>query len=249
MLHQSTNCNRRPDERPTPRLGRPRARARLGLEREPPPDKTLLRTRQSPASPTSRNAFPIDPSDHEASSNSVATNASSSSSSARKRRSLPVLVTHSAEPAFAILARRRAAARLEGSKGFTKDLCRVADIPTAAYGRFMDRQAAKTYLASQSLPIVVKADGLAAGKGVIIADDAGGSRGGRRRVSFRRIRLGRQRKSSSRNFCKAKKRASSRFATASTRCRSPRLKITSASATATPVRTPAAWAPIRRLRS
>jgi phosphoribosylamine---glycine ligase len=64
----------------------------------------------------------------------------------------------------------KSAARLEGSKGFTKDLCRVAGIPTAAYGRFMDREAAKTYLASQRMPIVVKADGLAAGKGVIIAE-------------------------------------------------------------------------------
>jgi phosphoribosylamine--glycine ligase len=63
----------------------------------------------------------------------------------------------------------KAAAQLEGSKGFTKDLCRKANIPTAAYGRFMDPEAAKAYLASQSLPIVVKADGLAAGKGVIIA--------------------------------------------------------------------------------
>ncbi|MFA5956635.1 phosphoribosylamine--glycine ligase [Hyphomicrobium sp.] len=62
------------------------------------------------------------------------------------------------------------AAKLEGSKGFTKDLCRTANIPTAAYGRFMDLAAAKTYLASQSVPIVVKADGLAAGKGVIIAE-------------------------------------------------------------------------------
>ncbi len=62
------------------------------------------------------------------------------------------------------------AARLEGSKGFTKDLCRVAGIPTAAYGRFMDLEAAKTYLASQSLPVVIKADGLAAGKGVVIAE-------------------------------------------------------------------------------
>jgi phosphoribosylamine--glycine ligase len=63
----------------------------------------------------------------------------------------------------------KAAAKLEGSKGFTKDLCRKANIPTAAYGRFMDRKAALTYLAAQPLPIVVKADGLAAGKGVVIA--------------------------------------------------------------------------------
>lgn len=64
----------------------------------------------------------------------------------------------------------KSAAQLEGSKGFTKDLCREAGIPTAAYGRFMDLNAAKTYLASQSIPIVIKADGLAAGKGVVIAE-------------------------------------------------------------------------------
>lgn len=64
---------------------------------------------------------------------------------------------------------RQAAAQLEGSKGFTKDLCREFDIPTAAYGRFADAAAAKAYLAQQKLPIVIKADGLAAGKGVTIA--------------------------------------------------------------------------------
>jgi phosphoribosylamine--glycine ligase len=62
------------------------------------------------------------------------------------------------------------AARLEGSKGFTKDLCARAGIPTGAYARFRDAQAAKAYVAGQPLPIVVKADGLAAGKGVIIAE-------------------------------------------------------------------------------
>ncbi len=64
----------------------------------------------------------------------------------------------------------KAAAQLEGSKGFTKDLCRDLAIPQAAYGRFRDAAAAKVYLAGQSLPIVVKADGLAAGKGVVIAE-------------------------------------------------------------------------------
>jgi phosphoribosylamine--glycine ligase len=64
---------------------------------------------------------------------------------------------------------KRAAAQLEGSKGFTKDLCAEFDIPTAAYGRFTDAPSAKAYLAAQKLPIVVKADGLAAGKGVTIA--------------------------------------------------------------------------------
>jgi phosphoribosylamine--glycine ligase len=63
----------------------------------------------------------------------------------------------------------KAAAQLEGSKGYTKDLCREFGIPTAAYGRFTDAASAKAYLAGQRFPIVVKADGLAAGKGVVIA--------------------------------------------------------------------------------
>jgi len=63
----------------------------------------------------------------------------------------------------------RAAAQLEGSKGFTKDLCRANGIPTAAYERFKDASAAKTYIRSCGAPIVVKADGLAAGKGVVVA--------------------------------------------------------------------------------
>ncbi len=62
-----------------------------------------------------------------------------------------------------------AAARLEGSKAFTKDLCAEAGIPTAAYGRFTDAAAAKAYVAAAGAPIVVKADGLAAGKGVVVA--------------------------------------------------------------------------------
>ena len=64
----------------------------------------------------------------------------------------------------------RLAAQLEGSKGFTKDLCREFNIPTGAYGRFTDAASARTYLATQKLPIVIKADGLAAGKGVVIAE-------------------------------------------------------------------------------
>jgi phosphoribosylamine---glycine ligase len=67
----------------------------------------------------------------------------------------------------------KAAAQLEGSKGFTKDLCREFSIPTGAYGRFTDAAAAKRYLAAQKLPIVIKADGLAAGKGVVIANSMG----------------------------------------------------------------------------
>jgi phosphoribosylamine--glycine ligase len=63
----------------------------------------------------------------------------------------------------------KAAARLEGSKGFTKDLCRTNNIPTAAYERFASAAAAKDYIRKQRAPIVVKADGLAAGKGVVVA--------------------------------------------------------------------------------
>jgi phosphoribosylamine---glycine ligase len=62
-----------------------------------------------------------------------------------------------------------AAAQLEGSKGFTKDLCARYDIPTGAYQRFTEAAAAKAYVQRQGAPIVVKADGLAAGKGVTVA--------------------------------------------------------------------------------
>ncbi|SFI55525.1 phosphoribosylamine--glycine ligase [Phyllobacterium sp. CL33Tsu] len=63
----------------------------------------------------------------------------------------------------------KAAARLEGSKGFTKDLCARFDIPTGAYQRFTQADAARAYVRQQGVPIVVKADGLAAGKGVVVA--------------------------------------------------------------------------------
>ncbi len=63
----------------------------------------------------------------------------------------------------------KAAAILEGSKGFMKDLCAREGIPTAVYRRFTDAVAAKAYIAAQGAPIVVKTDGLAAGKGVVVA--------------------------------------------------------------------------------
>ena len=62
------------------------------------------------------------------------------------------------------------AARLEGSKGFTKDLCKANKIPTAGYERFKGAAAAKDYVRKKGAPIVVKADGLAAGKGVVVAE-------------------------------------------------------------------------------
>ncbi|MDQ2953638.1 MAG: phosphoribosylamine--glycine ligase [Pseudomonadota bacterium] len=64
----------------------------------------------------------------------------------------------------------KAAARLEGSKGFTKDLCKTNSIPTAAYERFKTAAPAKDYVRKKGAPIVVKADGLAAGKGVVVAE-------------------------------------------------------------------------------
>ncbi|MVT68590.1 phosphoribosylamine--glycine ligase [Bradyrhizobium pachyrhizi] len=63
----------------------------------------------------------------------------------------------------------RQAAQLEGSKGFTKDLCSEFDIPTGAYRRFDNAKDAVAYVRAQGAPIVVKADGLAAGKGVVVA--------------------------------------------------------------------------------
>ncbi|QWG22679.1 phosphoribosylamine--glycine ligase [Bradyrhizobium sediminis] len=61
------------------------------------------------------------------------------------------------------------AAQLEGSKGFTKALCTEFNIPTGAYGRFTNAAEALAYVRAQGAPIVVKADGLAAGKGVVVA--------------------------------------------------------------------------------
>ncbi len=63
-----------------------------------------------------------------------------------------------------------AAARLEASKAFTKEICAAVGAPTAAYARFDDFDAARAYLAGHPLPVVVKADGLAAGKGVTVAE-------------------------------------------------------------------------------
>jgi phosphoribosylamine--glycine ligase len=65
-----------------------------------------------------------------------------------------------------------AGAALEGSKGFVKDLCAANDIPTAAYKRFKEPEAAKAFAMTLGLPVVIKADGLAAGKGVLIPETA-----------------------------------------------------------------------------
>ncbi|MEM7441413.1 MAG: phosphoribosylamine--glycine ligase [Pseudomonadota bacterium] len=64
----------------------------------------------------------------------------------------------------------KAAARLEASKAFTKEICDAAGAPTAGYAHFTDKVAAKAYVADHQVPVVIKADGLAAGKGVVIAE-------------------------------------------------------------------------------
>jgi phosphoribosylamine--glycine ligase len=70
---------------------------------------------------------------------------------------------------IAVVGPSAAAARLEASKGFTKALCDAAAVPTAAYQRFSSLGAARANVAAGPVPIVVKADGLAAGKGVTVA--------------------------------------------------------------------------------
>ncbi|MCI5060915.1 MAG: phosphoribosylamine--glycine ligase [Alphaproteobacteria bacterium] len=73
------------------------------------------------------------------------------------------------EAGVAVFGPSKKAAQLEGSKGYMKDFCARYDIPTAAYGRFTDFDTAKEFIEKNGAPIVLKTDGLAAGKGVIIA--------------------------------------------------------------------------------
>ncbi|OWU85217.1 phosphoribosylamine--glycine ligase [Oceanicola sp. 22II-s10i] len=72
---------------------------------------------------------------------------------------------------FRVFGPSQAAARLEASKAFTKEICDAAGAPTAAYARFTEAAPARAYVEAQGAPIVIKADGLAAGKGVIVAMD------------------------------------------------------------------------------
>ena len=80
------------------------------------------------------------------------------------------VVDHLEDAGIKTFGPTKSASALEGSKAFTKDLCTKYDIPTAAYGRFSDPDAARAFVAEKGAPIVVKADGLAAGKGVVIAE-------------------------------------------------------------------------------
>ncbi len=79
------------------------------------------------------------------------------------------LVNDLAQAGIKAFGPSKAAAQLEGSKAFTKELCVEAHIPTAAFARFTEIAPAKAYVRSKGAPIVIKADGLAAGKGVVVA--------------------------------------------------------------------------------
>lgn len=83
---------------------------------------------------------------------------------------------------FLVFGCSQAAAQLEGSKGFTKDLCRKYHIPTADYERFNSLAQAEAYIREKGAPIVVKADGLAAGKGVTVAQTLDAALAGVREV-------------------------------------------------------------------
>ena len=83
------------------------------------------------------------------------------------------IVDYFTEQGLACFGPRQGAAQLEGSKAFSKDFLQRHHIPTAAYQSFTDPARAIAYLQTQSMPVVIKADGLAAGKGVIIAQSLG----------------------------------------------------------------------------
>ncbi len=142
----------------------------------------------------------------------------------------------------------KAAAQLEGSKSFTKALCDEAGVPTAAYGRFDNEAEALAYVRAQGAPIVIKADGLAAGKGVTVAmsleeaedavrdcfSGAFGESGST--VVIEEYLEGEE--ASIFALCDGETRAAAR----------PARRTTSASGTATAGRIPAAWVPTRRRR-
>ncbi len=132
------------------------------------------------------------------------------------------------------------AAQLEGSKGFTKDICAAYNIPTAAYARFHKASEAHDYLTTHPAPIVIKADGLAAGKGVIIAEndqqaheavdmifDGGFGDAGAELVIE--------------EFLTGEEASFLCYVTASAPCRLPQPKTTNALAKATQGQTQAAW--------
>ncbi len=130
----------------------------------------------------------------------------------------------------------KAAAKLEASKSFTKEICDAAHAPTAAYGHFNDPEAAKAYIRQQGAPIVVKADGLAAGKGVIVAMDEK-PRSTPSTICLAGHLAARAQRLSLRNSWRAKRRPSLSFVMASRLCPLAPHKTTSGLAKAIPAST------------
>ena len=138
--------------------------------------------------------------------------------------------------------------RLESSKSFTKALCRDNNIPTAAYEHFTDAEKAKAYIREQGAPIVVKADGLAAGKGVVVAmteqealDAVDMMFGGGFGEAGAEVVV--------EEFMAGEEASFFALCDGEHALPLPPRRTTSAPSTATRARTPAAWAPIRRRRS
>ena len=143
------------------------------------------------------------------------------------------------EAGFAVFGPNAAAAQLEGSKGFTKDLCAANGIPTAGYVRVETAAAAHDALKQFGIPVVIKADGLAAGKGVTVAmsreeAEAAIDAAGDGPMVIEEFLEGEE----ASLFALGRRRNGDR--------RSPRPRTTSVSAKATPGRTPAEWAPTAR---
>jgi phosphoribosylamine--glycine ligase len=111
----------------------------------------------------------LDPSDHEAVAAFARANAIDLVVVGPEAPLVAGLADALAQAGVRVFGPTAAAARLEGSKGFMKDLCAAYAIPTAAYARFNNAPKAKAYARQQGAPIVIKADGLAAGKGVTVA--------------------------------------------------------------------------------
>ena len=112
---------------------------------------------------------PIDPADHRATADFCIRNSIGLVVIGPEAPLVDGLADNLRTMGFRVFGPGRLAARLEGSKSFTKDLCRDHGIPTARYARASDRLAAEAALEGFDRPVVIKADGLAAGKGVFIA--------------------------------------------------------------------------------
>ena len=223
----------------------------LGARRQPAADEAVVRAGQPRHRRRWRNASTIGALDiADAGRASRRTTRSTWWCPGRRRRWSPASPTRWRRPASPAAARRAAAARLEGSKTFTKEICDAAGIPTALWERFDDADAARANSSaaaarrSWSRPTgspparawwwrrprprrVAAIDAIMEQRVLRRGRRRGGDRGvpgGRGGVAVRAVRR------------------------RGTRCCSARRRTTSASATATPARTPAAWAPIRRRR-